>query len=123
MSRVFRVAIVGDSPCGECNAACCRQNGHDYAALLRGAEVRRFAPFAVDVPIRTSRGIRLERVLPYVDGRCQFLGDDDRCTIYDDRPRACRAFQCIDHFNAAGPGRHGPFLQRNPHVLRLLERL
>jgi Fe-S-cluster containining protein len=26
--------------------------------------------------------------------RCQFLGDDLRCTIYDDRPQVCRTFSC-----------------------------
>jgi Fe-S-cluster containining protein len=25
-------------------------------------------------------------------GRCHFLGDDDRCTIYDARPLGCRVF-------------------------------
>jgi Fe-S-cluster containining protein len=25
---------------------------------------------------------------------CIYLGDDNRCTIYDERPRACRIFEC-----------------------------
>jgi Fe-S-cluster containining protein len=119
----LRIAIVGQSPCEHCYAACCRQNGHDYAALLRGAERRRFAAFSIEVPIRSDGGIVLERVLPYVDGRCQFLGDDDRCTIYEDRPQACRDFQCVPHFHADGVGRHRVFLQRNPRVLKILEDL
>ena len=120
MSTTLRLAILGDSPCGRCTAACCKQNGHDYAAILRGDEVRRFAAFAVDVPIRDGGRVVIERVLPYVDGRCQFLGEDDRCTIYDDRPGACRAFQCIAHFNQSGVGEHGTFLQRNRAVLDML---
>lgn len=119
----MRIAIVGASPCHLCCAACCKQNGHDFAALLAGDEVRKFAPFAVDVPIRAGERVVVERVLPYVDGRCQFLGDDDRCTIYADRPAACRAFQCVDHFNRSGVGAHGPFLQRNPAVRLMLEQL
>ena len=122
--RRVRIAILGDSPCHRCAANCCKQNGHDYAALLAGDEVRRFAPFSVDVPIRTADGrVVTERVLPYVDGRCQFLGADDRCTIYDDRPAACRAFQCVPHFNAEAVGQHGVFLRRNPTVRRMLEEL
>jgi Fe-S-cluster containining protein len=116
----LRLAILGDSPCGLCTAACCKQNGHDYAAILRGDEVRRFAAFAIDVPIGDGDRIVTERVLPYVDGRCQFLGEDDRCTIYEDRPGACRAFQCVEYFNQRGVGAHGSFLQRNGAVLKTL---
>ena len=123
MPRRVRIAILGESPCELCAAACCKQNGHDFAALLSGDEVRKFAAFALDVPIRAGDRILVERVLPYVDGRCQFLGEDDRCTIYADRPAACRAFQCVDQFNRAGVGAHGTFLQRNPAVRHLLEDL
>jgi Fe-S-cluster containining protein len=120
-SRV-RIAVVGESPCELCTAACCKQNGHEFAALLRDEEVRRFAPFAVDVALTGADGsLRYERVLPYVAGRCQFLGGDDRCTIYEDRPRACRAFQCVTSYNARGIGVHGTFLERNPRVRDLLE--
>ena len=119
----LRLAILGDSPCDLCFAACCRQNGHEYAALLQGDEVRKFAAFAVDVPIRHDGQLISERVLPYVNGRCQFLGEDERCTIYDDRPRACREFQCVPHFNREGIDQHGSFLQRNPRVLRMLQTL
>src|SRR3954468_18785976 len=78
----LRLAILGDSPCDLCTAACCRQNGHDYAVLLEGErERRKFAAFAVDVPVEqgesdsTPGAISIERVLPYHAGRCRFLGD------------------------------------------------
>ena len=32
-------------------------------------------------------------VLPVVDGRCAYL-IDGRCSIYDKRPKVCRAFDC-----------------------------
>lgn len=124
--RQVRIAVLGASPCERCVAACCRQNGHEFAALLQGdREQRRFAAFSVESTFRdeTTGAIRVERVLPYVDGRCQFLGPDDRCTIYEDRPRACRQFECAPHFAANGPGDHGIFLRRNPHVRELLESL
>ena len=125
LPRRVRIAILGDSPCHLCTAACCKQNGHSYAARLQDDEIRRFAPFAIDVPIMRDGDNRLtyERVLPYINGRCQFLGDDDRCAIYDDRPRACRQFQCIESYNADGIGVHGVFLQRNPRVRELLDSL
>ena len=120
-----RLAILGSSPCDLCTAACCKQNGHAYAALLQGEEVQRFAAFAVDVPFaREGDGRTIyERVLPYVDARCRFLGNDDLCTIYDDRPRACREFHCVRSYNADGIGRHGVFLQRNPRVREMLDAL
>lgn len=122
-TRNLRIAIVGASPCERCVAACCKQNGHEFAALLRGdEELRCFAAFSIEATFQDTQGLlRVEKVLPYVAGRCQFLGRDDRCTIYDDRPRACRQFECVPHFAAEGPGRHGLFLIRNPHVRELLE--
>ena len=123
-ARRIRIAILGESPCDLCTASCCKQNGHAYAALLEGDEIRKFAAFALDVPIiDADNRLTYERVLPYVNGRCQFLGDDDRCAIYDDRPRACRRFQCVDHYNADGVGRHSVFLQRNPPVRDILDSL
>jgi Fe-S-cluster containining protein len=121
--RRVRWAILGGSPCGQCTAACCTQNGHDYAALLDGDEVRRLAAYAVSVVIRSGGGVVVERVLTYVGGRCIFLGDDDRCLIYDDRPAACRAFECVTAFNRDGVGRHGTFLVRNPRVRQMLANL
>jgi Fe-S-cluster containining protein len=118
-----RLAILGTSPCHLCTAACCRQNGREYAAIVRGDEVRKFAAYSVDVPFRSECGVVIERVLPYVGGRCQFLDEEDRCSIYEDRPAACRGFECVPHFNREGLGRHGAFLQRNPPVREMLESL
>jgi len=116
----LRIAILGASPCGQCTAACCRQNGHDYAALLEGDEVRRFAPYAIDASINAGGRVVIEKVLPYIDGRCVFLGDEGACLVYQDRPAACRAFECVRHFNRDGIGRHDVFLGRNPRVLEML---
>jgi Fe-S-cluster containining protein len=120
----LRLAIFGASPCDRCVAACCKQNGHEFAAILVDGERGQFAAFAQSVNIRASNGALVtELVLPYVEGRCQFLGADDRCTIYDDRPAACRRFECSAHFNARGIGKHDVFLDRNPQVRELLENM
>jgi Fe-S-cluster containining protein len=122
----LRLAILGDSPCDLCTAACCRQNGHAYAVLLEGDERRKFAPWAADVPIERGDGrTTFERVLPYVAGRCPFLGDDDRCTVYPDRPVNCRRFQCVSgyHHGGADLTSHSHFLDLNPAVVRVLDGL
>ena len=120
----LRIAILGASPCGQCTSACCRQNGHDYAALLQGDEVRRFAAYAIDARIDAGDGrVVVEKVLPYVAGRCIFLGEGRECLVYGDRPAACRAFECVRHFNRHGVGRHDVFLTRNPGVREMLDRM
>jgi Fe-S-cluster containining protein len=119
----LRLAILGESPCDRCFAACCKQNGHEFAVLLQGDEVRKFSPFAIVVHIQRGEQLIPERVIPYRDQRCGFLGADDRCTIYEDRPAACRAFQCVNDFNRGGVGQHGQFLQLNPRVRELLDTL
>ena len=118
-----RIAILGASPCGQCRANCCKQNGHEYAVLLRPDEYARFGPFSAVVAIESDGRRVCELVLPYVGGRCQFLGADDRCTIYDDRPQSCREFECVRYYNSGGVGSHGRFLELNPDVRRLLDQL
>lgn len=123
--RRVRIAVVGGSPCGSCDAACCRARATEYAVLLQGDdERRRFAPWAITLAVREDDGrVRHERVIPYRAGCCPFLGSDDRCTIYADRPRGCRQFECTRYFGTAPQRTHGMFLQRNPRVAALLESL
>ena len=126
MPSKLRLAILGSSPCHLCQANCCRQNGHDYAVLLEPDEWRRFAPFCVEVRVDAGTHVTTERVLPYRDGRCQFLDPaDNRCTIYDDRPVNCRRFECAPGYHERGSsvGSHSLFLRRNPDVLELLQTL
>lgn len=121
--RTLRLAIVGESPCHLCRANCCKQNGHEYAVLLEGDERRKFAAFSEDVPIAAEAGVRIERVLPYRDGRCAFLDADNRCTIYEDRPINCRRFQCVSGYHLGGSaiGEHSLFLRRNADVREMLD--
>ena len=126
MSRI-RLAVVGPSPCGQCVAACCKKGVSEYAVLLQGDdERRRFAAWSLTLPVDDGGRVVHERVIPYRErggdtAACPFLGGDDRCTIYADRPRACRDFECSRHFNQHGLGKHGFFLRGNPHVVRVLE--
>ena len=126
MTRRLRLAVVGPSPCGSCVAACCKQSVSEYAVLLLGdVERRRFAAWSLTLPVRDGERVVHERVIPYREDSacCPFLGTDDRCTIYTDRPRACRDFECSRHFNQGGVGEHGLFLRGNPHVAELLAEL
>ena len=98
-----------DVPCGACVACCSsRQFVHvepdERAALARIPEEVRFP--APGLPAGHV-------VLGYDDqGRCPMLGDRG-CTIYEDRPRACRVYDCR-MFVATGvePDRDQPAIVR-----------
>lgn len=62
-------------------------------------------------------------VLPYVDGKCPYLGDDDRCTIYAQRPVGWQEFNCrAAYFSQQNGTQHAWFLLDNPHVIELIEK-
>lgn len=116
--RTLRIAIVGPSPCARCDAACCKQSAWPFAVLLQGdSEERRFGPWSTSVMLTDAdERTKPVRVIGYRDGRCPFLGPDDRCTIYDDRPLSCRQFECTRRF-----GTDETFFAANPRVRALLE--
>jgi uncharacterized protein len=82
--------------CTGCGACC--TGGADHYVETSATErvaIRRFLKlspnwfrrrYLVRVDADTT-GIRLGR-----DGRCPFLGDDNRCRIYSVRPRQCRTY-------------------------------
>lgn len=81
----------------ECDAWCCRAlsvpvDDNDAQRLERhsGLERSRFLESEAGVPIE------LPLVEPYLlarrDGHCALLGSDLRCSQYDGRPDACRAY-------------------------------
>ncbi len=117
----LRLAILGSSPCNLCHAACCKQNGHAYSVLLQADEYPKFLPFAVDYPVHNGSFRAIEKVLPYKNQRCIFLGQDDLCAIYEDRPQSCRKFECIQGYHPITT--HSDFLKRNPKVRSLLDSL
>lgn len=77
-TKILRMAILGASPCTTCRANCCKQNGRDFAVLLQDDEPRKFAAYSVNVAIEQNVRVITERVLPYINGRCQFLDANDR---------------------------------------------
>lgn len=88
-------AIVDGVTC-DCSTDCCRFKKTGREPWLTAAE------FDVVVAAVKAQGRRLppppsERKPDKKgddDGRCAFLGDDDRCRIYAARPLGCRTFFC-----------------------------
>jgi len=97
--------------CGKCTGVCCKQNDHDFAVLLEEDESE-YESIVVE-----DGFVGEVRVIPYRNGQCIYLGVDDRCTIYERRPRACVAFDCTSNY----PERISYFLEDNPVVLQLIQ--
>jgi len=82
-------------------------------------ERRRFGPWSTTTLLQDADGSSQRvQVIGYRDGRCPFLGSDNQCSIYDDRPLSCRQFECTKRF-----GRDESFFIANPRVRELLESL
>ncbi len=79
-----------DVPCGGCTA-CCRS--HQFVHVdADETDTLAHIPEALLFP--APGGSPGSRVLGYdADGRCPMLVDD-RCSIYEHRPRACRTYDC-----------------------------
>lgn len=75
-----------ESVCAEqCGAACCR--GHVF---LRSADEERLERAGYEDFAATADGVTVVRTDER--DRCTFLGDDDRCAVYERRPLDCRLF-------------------------------
>lgn len=111
-----------DPPCDQCDGACCKRGdtGHEYAVLLEPGEQTKFT-LAVQKPERNFMGDKTKMwVIPYRKGVCVYLGSDNRCTVHDDKPALCKAFNCLASWKAWEGKRHGYFLDDNPKVVALL---
>lgn len=79
---------VVDGVSCDCSTDCCRFGKTGREPWLTPAE------FDVVVAAVKAQGRRLPTVPASDDGRCAFLGDDDKCRIYAARPLGCRTFFC-----------------------------
>jgi Fe-S-cluster containining protein len=79
-----------DVPCNGCTA-CCRSS--QFVAIAPD-EVRTLARIPTELLFPAPRRPPGHMVLGYDErGHCPMLVDD-RCSIYEDRPRACRTYDC-----------------------------
>lgn len=106
-------AIVDGVTC-DCSTECCRFGLTGREPWLTRAE------FDVVTAHVKAQGRRLPTVPAAKDGRCAFLGDDDKCQVYAARPLGCRTFFCD---NAKHPdGRTGRLPTATNKALRGLPR-
>jgi dCTP deaminase len=80
------------APCLErgCHACCERTE-----MPLSERDVARLRALGHDPGAFSARGDGDQVTLANVDGRCHFLGEDDRCRVYGDRPEGCALYPLI----------------------------
>ncbi|MGE0622193.1 MAG: YkgJ family cysteine cluster protein [Pseudomonadales bacterium] len=103
MSRALSSDGASDVPCGDCTACC--EGSYFIHVTPDDAGARRRIPAAVLFPAPGAGPGH--RVMGYDErGRCPMLSGG-RCTIYADRPRTCRTYDCRI-FAATGLAEPGP---------------
>lgn len=90
----IRDEVVPQIDCTAC-ARCCRSlqivlDRKDIARLARRAGV------SPDAFVRRHVAEAPDGVLHFAVSPCPMLGDDGRCTVYADRPKACRDYPYLD---------------------------
>lgn len=75
-------------PCGPCRLCCFKQDVVRSAGDDAGLDWITVTLFGVG---------RVQTLLKKADGACVYLGDQG-CTIYENRPKVCRDFDCREHY-------------------------
>ena len=96
----FHAEVFSEIDCMQC-ANCCRTLG----PLLNETDINRIAPlfrmrksvFEEKYLIIDEDGDRIFKSMP-----CPFLGTDERCSVYDDRPKACKGYPHTEEKNIEG---------------------
>jgi Fe-S-cluster containining protein len=95
-------------PCNRCTSPCCRVGNHGWQQAVHVDEDERFVHWA-QLPESGTVGVR---VVPYnAEGRCIYLTKANTCSIYGQRPRRCREFDCSQNQD---------FLAQHPAVALLV---
>ncbi len=77
--------------CTGCLAPCCREL---TIVEVARSEVHECMVFDAVPPDGADPAYAVYLLGRREDGACVHLGDDNRCTIYEHRPSACRDFDC-----------------------------
>lgn len=77
-------------------AHCCRMtvaiSGHEAQQLLQVSRAKGLMIDTDRLKRQSSYGDKTWRLQPEADRNCAFLGEDNLCQVYDDRPLSCRKY-------------------------------
>lgn len=84
------------NPCGGCGARCCKG---EVIWLMpeRGDVLDNYTRMPGINPLTGRPGFFIPQTP--VTKHCVYLGEDDRCTVYDHRPVVCRHFTCWEAYD------------------------
>lgn len=104
--------------CDSCSGVCCKQSDNRPFAvmLVDGDNAEDYQTIEADDGIDDDVKVK---AIPYRDGKCIYLSDENRCTIYEKRPVLCREFYCFTNYDPEK--RLSFFLEDNPEVVELIE--
>ena len=89
--------VFEDTDCLHC-ANCCKS----ASPIFKDRDIERIARhFGMRPAAFVERYLHLDNEGDYVNNQvpCQFLGADNRCSIYEVRPKACREYPHTNHKN------------------------
>ena len=90
LSKNFARAVAPEAACRSGCAGCCFQ-----PVMISQAEAEVIAKETKQA-LQTPPEWRIDPPSEFVGQRCTFLGEDNRCTIYESRPMACRLLFNMD---------------------------
>lgn len=82
-----------DVPCAGCKALCCQHAEKQIPLDIEEAKRLPFYLGALKVGDQVVRNVAFLHRHP-VTGHCIFLGERNQCTIWAERPRVCREYDC-----------------------------
>ncbi len=98
------------SPCDKCDGRCC-----SYRDIMLEEDEK-------DKYISTVTDEGYFALPMTANGKCPYL-KDNRCSIYETRPKGCRIFECINCYrNVKGKIKLTFFLEDNPDIIELIEK-
>lgn len=79
--------------CSSCDAKCCK---HSFTKVEGKDVIGSLLPFEYEKFPRKDVLIKIKDMywLPLVDDKCPLLTDDNKCSIYIQRPEFCKIFSC-----------------------------
>ena len=88
--HLLHQSVFEEIDCLSC-ANCCKTT----SPIFQMTDIQRLAKsLKMKVPVLIDEYLQLDEEQDYVlkGSPCPFLGDDNKCIVYEDRPRACREY-------------------------------
>ncbi len=93
--------IFDESKCNECGGKCCIGDGYVFLEISECSKIAHYLHMSLDdfgMKYLRKIGDRYALVENLNSDKCIFLDSDNKCSIYECRPKNCRTFPFWDIF-------------------------